>query len=114
MENWKENWRPLIAITYVAISLFDFIIAPIGHIILSHYFNIPYKQWNPLTLEAGGFFHISFGAILGAGSYTKGLAEVENIKNQPDFSTCGEQIVQNQTQTGNIDIQNYKRGIPRG
>jgi len=31
-----------------------------------------YHAWVPLTLQAGGFFHITMGAILGIGSFTRG------------------------------------------
>jgi len=31
-----------------------------------------YIQWNPLTLQAGGFFHIAMGGVLGIGSWTRG------------------------------------------
>ena len=31
-----------------------------------------YHAWDPLTLKAGGFFHIAMGGIIGIGSWTRG------------------------------------------
>jgi len=95
-EPWyKKGWRPALAWGYVAICVFDFIIAPA---IMMAFFGqasattmlppglsaieyveilkaLPpavYHAWVPLTLQAGGFFHITMGAILGIGSFTRG------------------------------------------
>ncbi len=89
MNEWlKENWKILAAITYISICLCDFIIFPVGNIFVSKYLGIPYVPYVPLTLGSGGFIHLSFGAILGAGAYTQGLANIEEVRNQPDFSAA--------------------------
>ena len=73
--------------TYMAICLFDFIVAPIlwsaiqafqsGNITL---------QWNPLTLNAGGFFHIAMGAICGVTAWTRGTEKIAEQKYKPPYS----------------------------
>ena len=87
----QKYWRPVMAITYILICLFDFIIAPswIGlardsiqekanaisdlpvetQVILAQ----DRPQWEPLTLMGGGFFHIAFGAIITGAAVTRGM-----------------------------------------
>jgi hypothetical protein len=86
-ETWfKDNWRPLAAYTYIFICICDFIIFPVGNMLVCYYLHTPYVVWVPLTLQGGAFLHLSFGAILGAGAYTQGLSQIEMIKNMPDYS----------------------------
>jgi hypothetical protein len=71
-ERWfASSWRPLAAYMYLAICFFDFMIAPILTMLISGVV-LPwfkgsgtYVPWHPLTLEGGGLFHVSMGAILG-------------------------------------------------
>jgi len=71
------------AVTYMIICVFDFVLAPTGLTVLQ-YIQMPagendYSQWNPLTLTNGGLFHVAMGAVLGIAAWTKGL---ENLKDQ--------------------------------
>lgn len=93
-------WRPLSAVTYLSICIFDFIVAPyliqaqpndlaeIFRYVLqmpteqqSEALAIMYAkgQWSSLTLQGGGLFHIAFGAILGAAAWTRGMEKREAI-----------------------------------
>ena len=99
----KTNWRPMMAWMYMAICIFDFIIAPIGtsvfyamihpsmtmpagldpQQIIEYAKAIPqitYIQWDPLTLKAGGFFHIVMGGILGVTSWTRGQEKIKRLE----------------------------------
>ena len=92
---YKKLWRPALAWAYVAICIFDFLIAPtimmafFGQaqattmlppgLLIDDYIEILkvmpapiYHAWDPLTLKAGGFFHITMGAVIGVGSWTRG------------------------------------------
>lgn len=81
-EDWMTTkWRPMMAVVYMAINLFDFIIGPILYNLLQ-YWN-PGQQigmWQPLTLQGGGLIHIAFGAILGISAWTRGQEKIETIK----------------------------------
>ena len=72
------------AVTYMAINIFDFILGPILYNLLQ-YWNPGQAigMWQPLTLQGGGLIHISFGAILGVAAWTRGQEKVEAIKNAP-------------------------------
>lgn len=72
-ENWfRANWRNMAAWVYLAIVVFDFVIAPILLGAYSLKTHTVLEMWKPLTLEGGGIFHLSFGAILGVSAYTRG------------------------------------------
>lgn len=96
----RSMWRPLAAITYLSICVFDFIIAPYfvqaqPHDlaeIFKYILQMPVEQqsealaimyakgqWSSLTLQGGGLFHIAFGAILGAAAWTRGMEKRERV-----------------------------------
>jgi hypothetical protein len=82
-EDWMTSkWRPLMAITYMATIWFDFILGPILFNLLQ-YWNPGQAvgMWVPLTLQGGGLYHISMGAILGIAAWTRGKEKVASIEN---------------------------------
>lgn len=80
-EHWiQKYWRPMMAMQYFVICMFDFMIAPIGLSIYAMIREIPYIVWHPLTLEGGGLYHLSLGAILGVAAWTRGQEKVADIK----------------------------------
>lgn len=89
-EDWMtKKWRPMMAVTYMAINIFDFILGPILYNLLQ-YWNPGQAvgMWQPLTLQGGGLVHIAFGAILGISAWTRGQEKIEAIKStesQPEL-----------------------------
>lgn len=85
-EDWMtKKWRPMMAIVYMMINLFDFIIGPILYNLLQY--SNPGQaigMWQPLTLQGGGLIHIAFGAILGISAWTRGQEKVASINNGLD------------------------------
>ena len=86
-EDWMTSkWRPMMAMVYMAINLFDFIVGPIMYNVLQ-YLNPgqALAMWQPLTLQGGGLIHIAFGAILGISAWTRGQEKVATINaGQPE------------------------------
>ena len=81
-EDWMTSkWRPMMAMTYMATILFDFILGPILYNILQ-YWNPGQAigMWVPLTLQGGGLYHIAMGAILGIAAFTRGQEKVAEIE----------------------------------
>jgi hypothetical protein len=75
-ENWIiRTWRPAMAWLYMAICAFDFILAPILFIVIQAKVSGTI-QWQPLTLMAGGLFHLAMGAIVGVAAWTRGQEKV--------------------------------------
>jgi hypothetical protein len=69
------------AVTYMATIWFDFILGPVLFNILQ-YWNPGQAigMWVPLTLQGGGLYHISMGAILGIAAWTRGKEKVASIE----------------------------------
>jgi hypothetical protein len=66
-EDWMNSkWRPMMGWMYMAVCTADFILFPILWSIvqtLGHgQVNV---QWQPITLQGAGLFHIAMGAVLG-------------------------------------------------
>jgi hypothetical protein len=92
-QDWMaKRWRPAMGWLYMAVCAFDFIIAPILWSITQAYYHIvPFVQWQPLTLQGAGLFHIAMGAVLGIAAYGRTkekMAGAENsgYRTETDFS----------------------------
>lgn len=70
-EHWlNEKWRPMMGWMYMAICTFDFIVAPIlWSLLQARDHGMIATQWQPLTLQGAGLFHLAMGAILGITAY---------------------------------------------
>lgn len=64
-------WRSLMAVQYLVVCLFDFIIAPVLSWMFAYYTDTPPVPWEPLTLKGSGLYHLSMGAIVGVTSWSK-------------------------------------------
>ena len=84
-EDWMTSkWRPMMAMVYMAINVFDFIVMPVFYNLLQFWTQgQQISAYQALTLQGGGLIHIAFGAILGISAYTRGQEKVEAIKNTP-------------------------------
>lgn len=93
---FKKFWRPIAAYVYLFICVFDFMAMPLYIEIQNREVNseafaeirqlqdkdvklkaleqldLGSRDWSPLTLMGGAFFHLSFGAILGISAFTRG------------------------------------------
>ena len=66
----NNKWRPMMAWTYMAICICDFIVFPILWSALQAFQNGSIStQWMPITLEGAGLLHIAMGAVLGIAAY---------------------------------------------
>lgn len=79
---WKSNWRPAMGWLYLFVCIADFVVFPIlWNLAQATYLkNIVFTQWNPLTLQGAGFFHIAMGTILGITSYGRTKEKMETLK----------------------------------
>ena len=69
------------AVAYMIIILFDFLVAPIFWSLLQAYAaGVVSMQWSPLTLIGGGLFHAAMGAVLGLSAFTRGQEKVQRLK----------------------------------
>lgn len=100
LEDWKDQWKHACAIIYLLICVTDFIVAPAVNQLANRNSRQEMialidklqdsdakvaainklsfsSQWEPLTLQGGGLFHLSFGAILGIVAFKNSKKEEE-------------------------------------
>jgi hypothetical protein len=70
-EDWMNTkWRPAMGWMYMIVCTFDFVIFPMMWSLLQSTSNGSVtNQWQPLTLQGAGLFHIAMGAVLGVAAY---------------------------------------------
>ena len=71
-EDWmQQKWRPAMGWLYMAVCAFDFMLAPILWSIVQALGNGGHieSQWQPLTLQGAGLFHLAMGAVLGIAAW---------------------------------------------
>lgn len=54
---------------YMVVCFMDMVIFPIAWSVLQTVTHQTITQWNPLTLQGAGLFHIAMGAVLGIAAY---------------------------------------------
>lgn len=82
-------WRPAMGWLYMLICFVDFVLFPLltmfVPIMLRNMANIEevtYTPWTSITLNNGGLIHLSFGTILGAAAWTRGMEKVAAIREE--------------------------------
>lgn len=83
-EDWlQKKWRPMMAIMYMVVCIFDFILFPIGFTIVQFWEiqpeNDKFRQWEPLTLVGAGLFHMAMGAVLGITAWSRGQEKIAGV-----------------------------------
>jgi hypothetical protein len=82
-EHWMNSkWRPMMGWMYMTVCSMDFIIFPILWSLLqaiSH--GQINSQWQPLTLQGAGLFHIAMGAVLGIAAYGRTREKISGAEN---------------------------------
>jgi hypothetical protein len=65
----QKLWRPAMGWMYMLICLADMIVFPVLWSLLQAVTHTAITQWNPLTLQGAGLFHIAMGAVLGISAF---------------------------------------------
>lgn len=89
----KQYWRPAVAWQYLAVCLFDFMIAPIMLMVFAYLTKSSYIAWTPLTLQMNGFYHLSMGAIVGVSSWSRGQEKITKLSVSGDQTTIETEAV---------------------
>lgn len=78
-EDWiNKKWRPVMGWVYMATCTADFVLFPVLWSLLqalSH--GSVNTQWNPITLQGAGLYHIAMGAVLGIAAYGRTKEKLE-------------------------------------
>jgi hypothetical protein len=82
-EDWMNSkWRPAMGWMYMAVCVMDFVMFPILWSLLqslSH--GQVTSQWQPLTLQGAGLFHIAMGGVLGLAAYGRTQEKMAGANN---------------------------------
>ena len=70
-EDWMNSkWRPMMGWSYMLTCICDFVIFPILWSLLQALDKGSVTiQWQPITLQGAGLYHIAMGAVLGVAAY---------------------------------------------
>jgi hypothetical protein len=97
-EDWmQKKWRPAMGWMYMIICFFDMVIFPILWAIVQSFSHQQLVQWNPLTLQGAGLFHIAMGAVLGIAAFGRTQEKLAGTAANPTATTS----TQNMNMTGN-------------
>jgi hypothetical protein len=81
-EDWMNSkWRPMMGWMYMVVCMFDMILFPILWSLLQTMTHTPITQWNPLTLQGAGLFHIAMGAVLGIAAFGRTQEKMAGANN---------------------------------
>jgi hypothetical protein len=81
-EDWMNSkWRPMMGWLYMATCTFDFVIFPILWSLLQSALGHPVTQWQPLTLQGAGLYHIAMGAVLGLAAFGRTQEKLAGANN---------------------------------
>jgi hypothetical protein len=70
-EDWMNTkWRPMMGWMYMIVCITDFVLFPVlwSMVQAIHGGNVT-SQWNPITLQGAGLFHLAMGAVLGIAAF---------------------------------------------
>jgi hypothetical protein len=79
-ESWiTRHWRPMMAMQYFTVCLFDFVFGHIANYIFFAMTSQPFVAWIPQTIQGGGVYHFAMGAVLGVAAWTRGQEKITRI-----------------------------------
>ena len=93
-DNWMQTlWRPMMGWMYMLICLLDMAVFPVLWALWQGYNHAQITQWNPLTLQGAGLFHIAMGAVLGISAFGRTQEKLAGTAINP--SATSQTITQN-------------------
>ena len=99
-DNWMQTlWRPMMGWMYMLICLLDMAVFPVLWALWQGINHVPITQWNPLTLQGAGLFHIAMGAVLGISAFGRTQEKLAGTAANP---TATEQISVNTTNMSGV------------
>ena len=101
--NWMQQlWRPMMGWLYMLVCMCDMIVFPVLWAFWQGINHVQITQWNPLTLQSGGMFHIAMGAVLGIAAFGRTQEKLAGTAANPTATS--------QTVTNNTNMS----GVPNG
>lgn len=86
-EDWmSKRWRPMMGWLYMGTCTVDFIVFPVVWSILQAAMGQPVTQWNPITLQGAGLYHLAMGAVLGVAAWSRGQEKMASMNANPGMN----------------------------
>jgi len=83
-EDWmQKKWRPAMGWLYMLVCFCDMIVFPVLWSILQAIQKVPITQWNPLSLQGAGLFHVAMGAVLGIAAFGRTQEKIAGAAANP-------------------------------
>ena len=99
--NWMQTlWRPMMGWMYMLICLLDMAVFPVLWALWQGINHAPITQWNPLTLQGAGLFHIAMGAVLGISAFGRTQEKLAGTAANP--TATSQTMTNNQNMSGNV------------
>ena len=87
-EDWMNaKWRPMMGWLYMLVCFADFVAFPVMYAVMTSLMfkgQLPQgypSQWNPLTLQGAGLFHLAMGAVLGLAAWGRTQEKMAGANN---------------------------------
>ena len=82
-EDWMNSkWRPMMGWMYMLVCTADFVLFPVlWSLVQAIGEGRVEMQWNPITLQGAGLFHMAMGAILGIAAFGRTQEKIAGANN---------------------------------
>jgi hypothetical protein len=100
-EDWMQTmWRPAMGWLYMLVCFTDMIVFPVLWALWQGVNHVPITQWNPLSLQGAGLFHIAMGAVLGIAAFGRTQEKLAGTAANP--LATSQTVTNNQNMSGNV------------
>jgi len=98
---WMQKlWRPAMGWMYMLVCFCDMIVFPVLWALWQGVNHVPITQWNPLSLQGAGLFHIAMGAVLGISAFGRTQEKLAGTAANP--TATSQTVTNNQNMSGNV------------
>ena len=77
----QKAWRPLMALMYVVVCALDMAVFPVLWSLAQYLQHNNMTQWQPLTLQGAGLFHLAMAGVLGIAAWGRTQEKVAGVAN---------------------------------
>jgi len=89
-EDWmQKKWRPAMGWMYMLVCTLDMAVFPVLWSVLQMFQHTTITQWQPLTLQGAGLFHLAMGAVLGIAAFGRTQEKIAGAAVNPAPTASG-------------------------
>ena len=82
-EDWMNaKWRPMMGWMYMLVCTMDFVVFPVlWSLVQAWAHGNVQTQWQPVTLQGAGLFHMAMGAVIGVAAFGRTQEKLAGVNN---------------------------------